>query len=140
MTAKERCGGQNMQNHNKSYFRLVLIIVLIAAFFRLYHLGSVPPGLYPDEAMNGNNAIQAWENKKFQVFYPENNGREGLFINLQAVSIALIGNEAIALRAVSALFGIFTILGLYFLTKTLFNREIALLSSFLMAISFWHIT
>lgn len=128
-----------MKNSRKNYFWLVLLIVIVASFFRLYKIDSISPGLYPDEAMNGNNAIEALENQDFKVFYPENNGREGLFINIQAVSIAFFGNHAWALRIVSAIVGILTVWGLYFLTKRLFNREIGLIASFLMAVSFWHV-
>lgn len=128
-----------MHSKQKNYVWLVLAIVLLAAFFRLYKLDSIPPGLYPDEAMNGNNAIEALENQDFKVFYTENNGREGLFINIQAISIAFFGNHAWALRIVSAIVGILTVWGLYFLTKRLFDRHIALIASFLMAVSFWHV-
>lgn len=135
----------------------LLLILIITSFFRLYNITQVPPGLYPDEAMNGNNALEAIAAGQWKVFYPENNGREGLFINIQALSIMVFGNEPWALRVVSALFGIFTVLGVYFLTKELFkgthiqnkflnwpqkidfNEKVALLSSFFMAASFWHI-
>ncbi|MEK7463034.1 MAG: glycosyltransferase family 39 protein [Patescibacteria group bacterium] len=101
---------------------------------------SVPPGLYPDEAINGNNASEALDTGNFKVFYPENNGREGLFINIQAVFIKVFSNEPWVLRLPSAIFGILTILGIYLFSATLFNNaSIGLLSSFFTAISFWHI-
>src|SRR3989344_5603069 len=102
---------------------IVLLIIIVAAVFRLQSITSIPPGLYPDEAMNGNNAIQALETGNFKVFYPENNGREGLFINLQAISLKIFGNEPWALRIVSAIFGTLTILGIYLLTKELFKSN-----------------
>ncbi len=112
----------------------------LAVFFRFWDIKTIPPGLYPDEAMNGNNALEALETKNFKIFYPENNGREGLFINIQAISLAIFGNEPWVLRLVSAIFGTLTVLGLYFLTKVLFKSErIALLASFFLATSFWHI-
>lgn len=125
----------------------LIAIMALAAFFRLYQIAVIPPGLYPDEAMNGNNALQALHTGEYKIFYPENNGREGLFINIQSLSIRIFGNEPWALRLVSALFGILTVLGVYFLTKELFktclpagrNESIALFASFFMATSFWHI-
>lgn len=122
---------------------LLLTILIIASFFRLYNLSgidSVPPGLYPDEAINGNNALEALDTSNFKIFYPENNGREGLFINIQALFIKLFGNETWVLRLPSAIFGILTVLGIYLFGSTLFNNaSIGLLSSFFTAISFWHI-
>lgn len=130
---------------------ILLLILVIAAFFRLFDLVNLPPGLYPDEAMNGNNALEALRTGGFsarggpalgwKVFYTENNGREGLFINIQALFLKVIGkNEPWVLRLPSAIFGILTVLGIYLLTKELFeDKKIALLSAFLIATSFWHI-
>lgn len=124
----------------KKTYLLLLFVIIIAAGFRLVSLQAAPPGLYPDEAMNGNNALEALETHDFKVFYPENNGREGLFINIQAVFVKFLGNEAWVLRLPSALFGIFTVLGIYFLTRELFKKDnIALLAAFLLATSFWYI-
>lgn len=118
----------------------VFLIMMIAIFFRLFNLASTPPGLYPDEAMNGNNALEAIDTGNYRVFYPENNGREGLFINIQSFFVNIFGNEPWTLRFASAMFGSFTILGLYFLTKQLFQKEsAAMLAAFFMAVSFWHI-
>lgn len=118
---------------------IVVGIMALAAFFRFYDLKNTPPGLYPDEAMNGNNALEALATRNWKVFYPENNGREGLFINIQSAFIYFLGNKPWALRWPSAIFGTLTVLGLYFLARAMFNSRIALWSSFFLATSFWHI-
>lgn len=118
---------------------IVLAILAVAAFFRLYKLDVYPPGLYPDEAMNGNNAVQSIETGNYKIFYPENNGREGLFIALQTISIRIFGATPYALRVVSAIAGILTVLGLYLLTRKLFNWQVASIASFLLAVLFWHV-
>ena len=121
-------------------FLLLIIILFIGGFFRFYKITEIPPGLYPDEAMNGNNALEALATKDFKIFYPENNGREGLFINLQVASLKIFGNNPWALRGVSAAFGTLTILGIYLLASEFFvSRTIAVLSSFLLATGFWHL-
>ncbi|HDZ54541.1 MAG TPA: hypothetical protein ENI19_02165 [Candidatus Nealsonbacteria bacterium] len=131
---------------NKGLLFLLLILV-IASFFRLWQLDSIPPGLYPDEAINGNNALEVLRTGNLKVFYPDNNGREGLFINLVALSFAVFGASVWSLKIVTAIIGILTVLGLYLLTKELFSHlaikpfnhsAIALLASFFLAISFWH--
>lgn len=118
---------------------LLLGVLILAVFFRIWQLDSIPPGLYPDEAINGNDALKTLENNQFKVFYPENNGREGLFIWLIAFSFKLFGPGAWSLRLTSAILGIFTVLGLYLLAKELLNRKIGLLAAFFLAVSFWHI-
>ena len=84
--------------------------------------------------MNGVDARRG-----FAVFYPANGGREGLFIGVQKISIALFGNEPSALRLPSAVFGVLTVAGLYLLGAELFGEEIGLLAAFFLATSFWHV-
>ena len=127
-------------NLSRKYQIIFLLLILgLACFFRLWQIDSIPPGLYPDEAINGNDALKTLETSQFKVFYPENNGREGLFIWLIALSFKLFGPMAWSIRLVCALLGILTVWGLYLLTKELLNKKVALLSSFFLAISFWHI-
>lgn len=118
----------------------LLLILIIATGLRTYQLTQTPPGLYPDEAMNGNNALEAAKTGDYKLYYPENNGREGLFINIQAQFLRATGaNEPWVLRLPGAIFGILTVLGLYFLGRELFSRHAGLFASFLLATSFWHI-
>lgn len=117
----------------------LVLIVLLAAFLRLYQLGSVPAGLNHDEGMNGSNALENIETGPMRIFYPENTGREGLFINIQTAFVALMGNTALALRLPAALFGIFTVLGIYWLAGGMFGKPIGLAAAFLTATSFWHL-
>ena len=128
-----------MNQKQKIYLVFVLIIIL-AIFFRFWQINKAPLGLYPDEAINANDAITS----PGKVFYPENNGREGLFINLVYLFFSLFGISITTLRIVPAIFGSLTVLGTFLLTKELFfNHQkrdlIALLSSFFLAVSFWHI-
>ncbi len=128
---------------------LVALIVIVAAFLRFYNLPNLPPGLYPDEAMNGNNALEALVTSKpvggYELYYPENNGREGFFINIQAQFLRFLvpwnGGlpEPWMLRLPSVIFGSLTVFGLYFLGRELFSRRVGLIASFLIATSFWHI-
>ncbi len=121
----------------KTTFLVLLGILAISIFFRFYNIKETPSGLYPDEAVNGVNALDALANKNWKVFYPENYGREGLFMNLQSISVNYFGAYPWALRIVSGIFGVLTVLGLFLLTRVLWGDRIALLSSYLMAISFW---
>lgn len=119
---------------------LLAAIVLLAAFLRVYDITRTPPGLYPDEAMNGNNALEALRTSDFKVFYPENAGREGLMIALQAASLQLFGvREPWVLRVPSALMGVSTVLGLAWLGRELFSTRAGLIAAFLMATSTWHL-
>ena len=116
---------------------LLVLILAVAVFFRFYNITETPPGLYPDEAANGVNALDAISSGHYKVFYPENNGREGLFMNIQAISVKYFGAYPWSLRIVSGVFGVLTVLGLFLLTQLLWSPTIALVASYLVAISFW---
>ncbi|RLC34235.1 MAG: hypothetical protein DRH33_09550, partial [Candidatus Nealsonbacteria bacterium] len=135
---------QNSKFKAQKYHIFFLLAILgIAIFFRFWELGDIPPGVYPDEAIHGNQAIS----NSGKIFYPENNGREGLFINLIALSFSLFGISIWSLKFISAFVGVLTVAGLYLLTKELLKTVnckpqttncIALLSAFFLASSFWH--
>lgn len=138
--------------------RTIFIFVLIlafAAFLRFWQIESAPPGIYPDEAINANQALEAWQTKDFPIFYPDNNGREGLYMNIIGLMFGIFGVSIFSFKLVSMLLGTLTILGQFLLTKEVvlfLSRKvratkdkirdaniIALLSSFFLAASFWHI-
>lgn len=104
-------------------------ILTLAFFLRFYLITEIPPGLWPDEAVNGVNAVRALKTGNFKIFYPENNGREGLFINIQALAVKAFGVHPWSLRLVSAAFGTLTVLGLYFAAKELFEKKSEALST-----------
>jgi 4-amino-4-deoxy-L-arabinose transferase-like glycosyltransferase len=120
-------------------FLLLLLILAIASFFRLWQLNAIPPGLYPDVAINGNDALDSIKTGDFKLFYPENNGREGLMMWLVAFSFSIFGASVWSIKIVAAIIGISTVLGTYLLTKELFNKNVALISSFFLSVSFWHV-
>ena len=119
----------------------ILSMLLATAFFvRFWNIEHLPAGLYPDEAMNGIDALRANETGNYQLFYPNNSGREGLYINLQALSLFLFGANITALKLWSAIFGTATVLGVYLLAKELWQkRSVALFSAFLVTFSYWAI-
>jgi 4-amino-4-deoxy-L-arabinose transferase-like glycosyltransferase len=118
---------------------LLLLILGYAAFLRLHQFTTLPPGLFHDEAMNGCNVLEVLETHQYKAFYPENNGREGLYINVATVFVRLFGNQPWALRLPAVLFGVLTVWATYLLGAELFSRSCGLLSAFFVATSFWHI-
>src|SRR6056297_2269352 len=128
---------------SKQVLIVLLIILLLATFFRVWQLSSVPPGVFGDEAINANQALI----EPGKLFYPQNNGREGLFINLIALSFKAFGPAMWSFKLISASAGILTVWGTFLAAKELFlliyskskASRTALFSSFFTAVSFWHI-
>jgi len=117
----------------------LLLTLALAAFLRFFELTTIPPPLHFDEAMNGNDAMENLETGRIDVFYPQNGGREGLYINVETALIYLFGPEPWLLRLPAAVFGMLTVWGVYLLAAELFGMPIGLLACFFMATSFWHV-
>ncbi len=131
-----------IQNFIKKYWSgiLLLAIVLLAVFFRFYQLNSLPPGLHPDEAANGLDIFRILENRDWRIIYDTNGPREALFFYLQAIFVYAMGNTILALRIAPALFGVLSVIVIFFATKEWFSRRTALITAFLFAISPWVVT
>jgi hypothetical protein len=131
---------KKMKNIKLPAWLMIGAIVLAALFLRVYKIDSIPAGIYPDESVNGTDALLANETGDYKLFYTNNNGREGLFINLISVSTRIFGNTIFGLKFWSMLLGTLTVLGIYLLVKELFrSHRSGLIAAFLMAFSFWAI-
>ncbi|PIP26732.1 MAG: hypothetical protein CO140_03695 [Candidatus Moranbacteria bacterium CG_4_9_14_3_um_filter_40_7] len=126
-----------MENKKKLIYFLLFLILSLGLFLRVYNIENTPPGIYPDEAINGEDAIQANNTGNYQWFYPANQGREGLFMNLIALCFKLFGISILTLKLPAILSGTLVILGIFLLGQEIFNKRIGLISSFLVAVSFW---
>ena len=73
------------------------------------------------------------------VFLDWNGGREALVAYVVAGMQTILGTSISAVRIVSALYGSLTLVFFYFLVRRLWNPQLALVSTFLMAVSKYHI-
>lgn len=128
-------------NKNKiGIYILLFAIIALGFFLRFYNIESTPPGVYPDEAVNGIDAVGANNSGNYEWFYVANNGREGLFMNMVAGCFKLFGISVMSLKLPAILCGTLVVLGTYLLTKELFGKtRTALISSYLVAVSYWAI-
>jgi 4-amino-4-deoxy-L-arabinose transferase-like glycosyltransferase len=116
----------------------LLLIVLAGAGLRLYQIGVAPAGFYRDEAYYALDAVGVLRGE-MAVWFPANNGREGLFIYLLAASVGLFGQTVFAVRVVAALVGIATLVAIYAAGRAMFSQRIGVLAAGVMAVTFWHV-
>jgi len=131
----------------------LFILLITAAFFRLWRLHSIPPGLFGDEAADALDAFDVLEGRG-QVFFPHNFGREGLHMWILAGVFKLMGVTPYAIRLPSAIAGIITVLAAYWLGYEMFifpvrktkdgwtwirGWLIAWAAGMFTALSYWHI-
>jgi len=118
---------------------LLFCILAVAAALRFAALGSIPQGVWLDEALKGIEGIESVRTGHFQIFYPANNGREGLWIAAIGYSESIFGVNQFGLRFASALVGTLTVLFVFLLTRELYSERAALLAAWFTATGFWHV-
>ncbi len=136
----------------------IALIVLVAAFFRLWLLDRIPPGLFGDEATDGLDALDVLAGRG-AVFFPANFGREGLHMWIVAGVFRLLGVTPLALRLPSAIAGTLTAVATYWLGRELvvgrwtiddgrskgngvvhgLRSIVPLVAALYLATSYWHI-
>ncbi|KKR86144.1 MAG: hypothetical protein UU34_C0020G0005 [Candidatus Curtissbacteria bacterium GW2011_GWA1_41_11] len=122
-------------------------IIMIAAALRLWQIGQVPASPDWDEAALGYNAYSVLKTGRdeYGTWFPMvlrsfDDYKPPLYMYLTIPSVAIFGLETWAVRLPSAIAGVLAVVGTYCLVLELFkSRRLALIASFLLAISPWHI-
>lgn len=132
----EKCLPKFINKHKTTL--TLIIITLIASFFRLWQITQLPGGLFPDEAANGIDVNSILQGDR-SPFFERGNGREGLFFYLLAFSVEIFGRGPWQHHIVSASIGIIEVIALFFLARRMFGSKTAALAAFFMATSTWHV-
>lgn len=114
----------------------LLALLLIAFFLRVYNLDVAPPGLHFDEGANGTDALRVWQGVT-PLFFPENNGREPLYIYLVSLFVGVLGNNALALRLPAAFAGVVAVASTFAVGRRLLDERAALIGAGFVAVTFW---
>ncbi len=137
---------------------LFIFILITACILSLWQIGSVPSSPDWDEAALAYNAYSIMQTGRdeYGTFLPIilrsfDDYKPALYSYVAIPFIKVFGLNVIAIRFPSVVFGIITIIAVYFLMKELFKNSevkikifsfeigIAELTSFLLAISPWHL-
>jgi 4-amino-4-deoxy-L-arabinose transferase-like glycosyltransferase len=111
----------------------------VAAFFRFYQLGSLPPGLYTGEAKVGLAAAGL----AYHGWLPGFSGDASfspLWIWLQAGAVKLFGHTAFALRLWPALLGVAAVFVVWRWAKDWFGTQVSWIAALLVAVTPWAVT
>ena len=125
----------------------IIVIVCMAGVLRFWRLTDVPPALNSDEIAIGYNAysVLTTGRDEYNTPYPFtfrsfDDYKMPVYVYVVAGSMRILGYNDFAVRFPSALFGTITVLFTYLLVRELFKRrDIAVVSSLLLAISPWSI-
>ena len=123
-------------------WRLLLLgsILLIGFGLRCWRLDSIPPGMWFDEALNGQDAVNVWKpGGGLKLVYPDVFPREPLYETLLAFTVRLAGPRVVALRMVSVSVGTLTLLLLYLMLRREAGEATALTAAAVLATMRWHV-
>lgn len=117
---------------------MVLAVMVLVLFFRLYRLGDVPPEMVSDHA---EKLLDIWDvlHGETRIFFPRNTGREAMQMYLTAAVIQALGTgySFISLKIGTALAGLLTLPFIYLLGKEIANRRAGLLALAMAGIAYW---
>jgi 4-amino-4-deoxy-L-arabinose transferase-like glycosyltransferase len=115
---------------------LVVLLLLLAFFFRTYELTGLDLGLEHDEVAEWQIA-DGIRHGEHALFFKEAYGQEPLFLYLMAGSIALFGDNVFAIRFTSVFVAMLTLAASYRLLRRMFSPTVALVALAGMSIALW---
>lgn len=138
---------KTFQNPIKKTFVLLLLIILLGAFLRVYRLDKFPPSLFGDEVDVGYQAYSILKTggdylgQKWPIsFHSLADWRTPLYLYATVPFVAAFGLNEWGVRLPAAFFGILTLPLFYLLVRKIFKEEkTALISVFLLSVSMWHL-
>jgi len=117
---------------------LLILIFVIGAFMRLYQFDTLPFGIWYDEAANGLESFRLMNEPEFRIVYTDGVNSTVHYLALIVASFRLFGISVYAIRAVSVVMGLGTIIAGFLAGRELFrNNAMALTLAFFLAVSRW---
>lgn len=132
----------------KKYTTLILLaVVFLAAFLRLWRISEVPPGVNRDEASIGYTALSLLKTSRDEYgrrlpvsFESFGDWKLPLYIYVDIPFVAALGPNELAIRLPSALAGTATVALTFFLVLELFgSAPLGLLAALVLSLSPWHL-
>ncbi len=106
----------------------ILFVIALFLAIRLINLTLLP--IFADEAIYIRWAQLIWQ-KTYYFFIPLSDGKTPLFMWLLAPLLKLGADPLLTGRLLSVISGLATLIGVYFLVKTLFDKKTALVAAIL---------
>ncbi|HEX2621105.1 MAG TPA: glycosyltransferase family 39 protein, partial [Phototrophicaceae bacterium] len=126
-----------MHSNSIRTFWIGVAILLVAAFARVYMFGDAPPGLQHDEIFKAQEGTALITQGDFRLFYPSNQGHEGLYVWLLGASYLMFGKSVLMIKFPAFVVGMLTVALMYRVIGENFNRRVAFIAAGLTAVSFW---
>ena len=101
---------------------IILALALAVVLLRFHRLSELPTGLSSDEGAHGADALHVLQGEH-AVFFPGNNGREGMIVYAVALATSFLGRTVLAVRLPTAVASAGTVFVVFWLGYLLFGRN-----------------
>ena len=115
------------KNRSKKIYFIVVLILLVGTLLRIYDLSS--ESIWMDETLS----------LKFSHDINGDYGNPPLYFLFLNHWMRLFGNSEFSIRFPSAIFGVISVVLVYYLANFLFNKKIALISALMLSVNPFHI-
>lgn len=117
---------------------LVILVVAVVVFFRVYQLTGVPSEPFSDHAEKILDVYDITQGQT-HIFFPRNTGREGLqmYLTVLVAGIFKTGLSFLSLKIGTVICGLLTLPYIYLLGKEIANRRVGLIAVLMAGISYW---
>jgi len=122
------------RNHHNVFF-IIVPVLLLAAFLRIYHLDTIPNGFLPGEAMRGYDAYSLGHTGadsfgvRFPLFLRGFDDYVAALYSYVAAPLVYFGLSVFSLRLTSALLGILTVAVAFQISRRPFGNTAAIAGS-----------
>lgn len=120
-------------------FVLIGAVALFAVISRLWDLSTLPAGLHGDEAITGLEGVRVLNEGSIGVYTGSALGQPTAPFYITAISVGLFGESIFAVRLVSALVGVATVVLLYFVVRRRLGPAVGVASAGVLATMTWHL-
>ncbi len=117
---------------SKNNIKYLILLFIIGFFLRGMAANNLSPNA--DEMVHGTHALGILESKKLQIM-----DQDAVWFYLTDIFYKTFGENLFGLRFMSILFGSLSIIVIYLIGRELFNKRTALLASFILTLSSYHI-
>jgi hypothetical protein len=118
----------------------LLVLLIVTVFFRLWRIGDIPLGINNDAIWEGSAAWDILQgNWRTYIPYAEAWHGEPVIRATIVFLSPFLGNTPTTIKLASSIFGILLIPVFYILLKKLFSQRLALVASWFVTTSGWHI-
>lgn len=128
----------------KSKIKIIFFcIILLAAVLRIYKIDQIPPSISWDEAAVGYNAYtianwgkDEWGNTFPLTFTSFRDDKHPVHVYFTALSVKVLGLSDFSTRIPSAIFGILSVIFIFYLARIIFSSNfVGFISSLFLAVS-----